>query len=41
MKQTYVTPSFRVVDLNLDLNFCVSDLSNGLEKTYDDLIDED
>ena len=41
MKQTYSAPSTRVVDLHWDLSLCVSTLSGGLEKTYDDLIDDD
>lgn len=41
MEKEYQTPAVRVADLHLDFNFCVSTLSGGLEKTYDDLIDEE
>ena len=40
MKQTYSAPLVRVVDMDLDLNFCVSDtFSCSLEDTYDDNFD--
>ncbi len=42
MKKQYLTPAVRVMDLHMDTSFCLSDtLSGGLEKTYDDYIDED
>ena len=42
MEKEYLAPAVRVVDLHFDHSFCLSDtLSGGLERTYDDLIDED
>lgn len=38
MDRTYQTPAVRVIDLHMDLSFC---LSGGLEDTYDDPIDLD
>jgi hypothetical protein len=40
MKKEYLTPAVRMVDLQYDAAFCLSDpVSGGLEKTYDDEIE--
>ena len=38
MEKEYLTPAVRVIDLHMDLSFC---LSGGLEDTYDDPLDLD
>ena len=38
MEKEYLAPAVRVLDLHLDVSFC---LSGGLDDTYDDPLDFD